>query len=102
MTINVNISSPHLSNVDVYNQIVAAFSGASYPIKVRVCNSSKNKDRFPDVGGIFIPPHNNNSNDYVIEKRISLASSSDTLKLAINIDRLAKRTSDAGVLFVIE
>lgn len=102
MTIRVEISSPALTGQDVIAVMAAAFSGASYPIKVRVTNLTDRLDQFPDVIGIVRPPHNPSLNGYEIAKNINLTNAASMRSLAESIDGIADRITESGVLFVVE
>jgi hypothetical protein len=102
MPINLSIKSPYVSGLNVFNTIVAAFDGASYPIKVMVSNLSNNGDVFPLVGGIIETDHDINQNDFVRAKKLSLASAAEMQKLAANIERLAQKVTEPDVQYVIQ
>jgi hypothetical protein len=101
MPINLSIKSPYVSGLNVSDTIIAAFDGASYPVKVMVTNTSSDKGLFPDVSGVVVPPHNPQSNDFAVSKKISLTSSADVAKLATNVAYLAGKLPDSTTLFVI-
>ncbi len=92
---NVTPSTPYAS-------ILTAFSGASYPIKIRVSNQSSRKDVFPVVGGIVEAAHDSATNDYALSKKMSLASEAEMQSLAAMIAALVTKFPQGALQFVIE
>jgi hypothetical protein len=102
MPINISIKSPYVSGLNVYTAITTAFAGATYPIKVMVSNLSNSGDVFPLVGGIIETDHDVQQNNFIRAKKLELSSATDMQRLAANIERLSKQSTEPDVQYVIQ